>query len=225
MAIPTASEFDRIVTPKGKPSSSQRGYMKELLANQKLGYPPDEFEDKWTLRGKELEPQARKMFEFINEVTVEQIGFVTTNDGLIGCSPDGFARWRDGSLTGLELKAPKHSTHMGYMAFGLEDEYIWQVQGSLLVCDEIESWDLVSYCPEFGLVSMRSTRNTEYQKVLREELDKFNALLMSKSAEIDQRYGPFLRPEPEQQSEAIGSLGVTMEDVDMLWEHTQKGVT
>jgi len=120
MGRPTASCFDRIITPSGKPSSQASDYCNLLLAELMLGRPIETPAMPWMERGSLLEDDARAEYEFVNDVTVDRVGFCTTDDGLIGCSPDGLVG-EDGLL---ELKCPKAEVHVGYLL--LEDEGVQQ---------------------------------------------------------------------------------------------------
>ena len=92
LGIVTASEVNRIVTPKGKKSSGKAvtAYACEL-ASQRVNQRIDEsFESFDTMRGHFQEEIAREIYsDNYNEVT--ECGFVTRsfNGITIGCSPDG----------------------------------------------------------------------------------------------------------------------------------------
>ena len=51
MGVPTASAFDRILTPGGKPSKSAEGYKFELLGELMMGRPLDSPKYLWMERG------------------------------------------------------------------------------------------------------------------------------------------------------------------------------
>jgi hypothetical protein len=53
-------------------------------------------------RGARMEEEAVAAFEFDRGIDTEVVGFVTTDDGLAGCSPDRFA----GSDEVVEIKCP-----------------------------------------------------------------------------------------------------------------------
>lgn len=101
-------------------------------------------------RGNALEPEARYFYEQTTGHKVEQIGFVTHDDGCFGCSPDGMigeAPFTSGMSHGLEIKCPFPETHMAYLLAGtLPDEYKFQVHGSMAVTG-LDRWDFLSYCP------------------------------------------------------------------------------
>ena len=88
---PSAGSFDRIVTPKtGKMSAQADAYMNSLLAQWMLGEDDTEnpYENEAMAQGKALEPRAVAAFEFQTGLECQKIGFVTTDDGMIGASPD-----------------------------------------------------------------------------------------------------------------------------------------
>ena len=65
LGIPTASEFDKIVTPTGAFSKQSQGYMNRLAAERFLRKPLDEIGDMfWIRHGAELEPEAVTAYEF-----------------------------------------------------------------------------------------------------------------------------------------------------------------
>ena len=172
--IPTASNFDRILTPKtGKPSASADPYISELIAERYHIGPLDELEATASdamKQGLALEPEARHRYEAETGVAVAQVGFVTTDDGRLGCSPDGLV----GDSGGLEVKCPSGKTHVGYLRERvLPDDYKAQVHGSLIVTGR-KWWDFVSYCHGLPLFRVRVVPD-EYTDRLREALYLFVA--------------------------------------------------
>ena len=146
LGIPTASQFHRIITPKTmKPSSSIDDYIHELIAEWATGGPLDEdantslFMD----RGKLLEADAVAWYEFEHDTTVDRVGFCTTDDGRVGCSPDGLI----GDVGGLEIKCPGLKNHIAYLLGDPAEKYKCQIQGGLWVCER-EWWATLSYNPE-----------------------------------------------------------------------------
>jgi YqaJ-like viral recombinase domain len=196
LGIPTASEFHKIVTPKGKLSTQAEKYMCKLLAEWMFGAPLEDpqssYQSQWMERGAALEQQAVNAYEFQREVETEEIGFVTTDDGMIGCSPDRLIG-EDGLL---EIKCPAPSTHAGYMLTGsLEDDYVPQLQGELLVCGR-RYVDICSHCPVFPEVIIRVERDDRYQAALTEALASFVAVMLKGRQSLTERYGDFRRVPP-----------------------------
>ena len=143
--IPTASSADKILTPTGKLSAQSEKYLNQLLADRAgFGDPPTE-PTEWMQRGTDLEPEARRFFEFDTGFEVEQVGFITNDDGTAGCSPDGLV-YNDVD-SGFEVKCPKASTHIGYLRGGeLPPYYKPQVHFSMAVTG-LDRWWFMSYYP------------------------------------------------------------------------------
>lgn len=96
----------------------------------------------WTNRGHELEYLAVECYEIDTFSTVTDGGFWTCGDWW-GASPDGLIE-PDGLFEG---KAPKFTTHMGYLAKGvLPSTYKWQPHFQMLCTDrnwvDFQSFDL-----------------------------------------------------------------------------------
>lgn len=141
--VPSASNFDRIITPKtGKLSASAKGYIAELIAESVQ--PTSEVVcTKAMMNGIETEPEARRWYEMACDLEVKQVGCCFTDDGRFEASPDGLV----GEDGGLELKCPLLKTHVSYLLDGgLPDEYKCQVHGNLIVTGR-SWWDFVSYAP------------------------------------------------------------------------------
>ena len=98
------------------------------------------------LRGTEMEPEARRYFEFEKEVDVEEVGLVT-NDKYPGrhASPDGLID----DDSGLEIKCPTAAVHAKYLVENrLPLEYKVQVFYSMWLCER-KTWWFMSYHPLF----------------------------------------------------------------------------
>lgn len=172
LGIPTASQFDRLLTPKTrKPSTSQAKYRNELIAEWLLGHPLEWGTSGWMDRGTALEEEARRWYAFERDVEVERPGFILRDDRRVGGSPDGLV----GDRGGVETKCPAAHTHVGYL---LDDgpDYIGQVQGYMYITDR-EWWDVVSYCPGLPPYLGRVERDEEYIEALVAALGPFNAAL------------------------------------------------
>jgi hypothetical protein len=172
--IPTASNFSKIMTPKTMKLSSQcEEYIAELIAEQ-ICLTPNYFTEqgrpitKAMTDGIDNEPEARRFYEMEKNSTVQQVGFITTDDGRFGCSPDGLV----GEDGGLELKCPMLKTQVRYyLNGGIPDEYITQVHGSLIVTGR-KWWDFLSYCPGSPPVMIRTVPNA-YTENLKKCLEQF----------------------------------------------------
>ena len=171
IGIPTASEFKKIITPaKAELSKQARGYAFKLVAEICLNRSLDSLEGlEWIERGKLLEPDAVRMYEFAEGVKTRAIGFITTDDGRIGASPD---RLVIGRPIGIELKCPAPQTHIEYMIDGFGADYRAQVQGQMWV-GELGCVHRYSFHPEMPPVLDVVPRDEEYIKKLAAALSEF----------------------------------------------------
>lgn len=168
LGLPTASEFHRILTPTGKLSAQAQKYAYRLIAEILLNRQMDSLEGlEWVEHGKMKEGDAVRMYEFMHNIEAKSVGFVTTDDGRIGCSPD---RIIDGN--GLEIKCPSPQVHIGYLLDGPGSDYKCQVQGQLYVA-EFEHVDFFSYNAEFPPVEIRTYRDEAFIKLLAQSLKDF----------------------------------------------------
>lgn len=168
--VPTASQFDKIVTIKGEQSKQRTKYLHGLAGELLGGIVEEGYQSAAMMRGNELEAEARAFYELINE-PVHTVGFCLS-DG-IGCSPDGLVG--DSGL--LEIKCPLISTHVEYLLKNeLPSDYFQQTQGQLLVTGR-EWVDFISYYPGLKPLVIRVTRNEEFLGKLKAELKLFCAEL------------------------------------------------
>lgn len=164
---PTASEFDRIITAKKwEPTSGEarRKYALQLVTELILDGPLDGVTTPSMIHGKDWEVKARRAYEMIDGVDAVDCGFVTTDDGLVGASPDAFIG-EDGSL---EIKCPERpEIHVGYLLNPdtMKDAHWVQVQGQLYVTGR--QWtDLISYFMGIPMARVRITPHPEFQAKL-----------------------------------------------------------
>lgn len=169
--LATASSFDRIITPKKMELSAQADdLIAELISHRFIegSIAPTGYISPAMVNGIELEPEARRWYEFENDCEVQQVGICITDDGRFGASPDALV----GGDGGLELKCPLPKTHVKYLLAGtLPDEYRCQVHGELFVTGR--AWfDFVSYCPGLPPFCIRVVPD-EFTKRLAVVLDLF----------------------------------------------------
>lgn len=165
---PTASEFSSLVTSKGEPSKSLAGYAMTLAIEKYAGKPVDAWEgNAHTDRGRELEARALELYEFTRDVEVTPVGFVTTDDGITGCSPDGLI----GGEGMLEIKCLKGENHGEAIVYfqkhgRCQPKYIQQTQGQLMIAER--KWcDLLFYHPELPALVIRQHPIRELHAALR----------------------------------------------------------
>ncbi len=200
---PSASEFHRIITPKGKLARNEtsRAFMYRLLAEWVAGCPIEEdpFESHYMERGHQLEEQAMRAFAFEKDVDPEPGGFWTTDDGLIGASPDFLV----GDNATLELKCPAINTHVGYMIRrNVDEKYKPQVQGQLYVCEKDVGY-LQSYFPTLPTVIIENRRDEVFIAEMASALRQFTDEMLTCREMLEREYGPFRRPEPPKPREEL----------------------
>jgi len=190
LGIPTASEFHLIMTPKKrKLSDSAPKYLNHLLAEWMTGAELESFEGGWMERGKALEPKAVQAYEFLQAVDASTVGFITTDDGMIGASPDRLI----GDVGLYEGKAPAAPTHVGHMVNrALDEKHITQVQGQLWV-SEREWCDIHSFYPGLPSVIIRAYRDEEFIKDLSACVRSFVDVMLATRAKLVQEYGELRR--------------------------------
>lgn len=169
LGIPTASQFNRIITSKTmKPSGQAENYLYELAAEWLIGEPSDNIASAFMDRGTFQEKEAVRFYQYLKDVEVIEVGFCLRDDGLVGCSPDRLI----GDHGGLEIKCPAAKTHIKYLLGSVGDEYKTQVQGCLYVCER-EWWDVISYNPVIPPAIERHYRDDEFIEKFEPLLDEF----------------------------------------------------
>jgi putative phage-type endonuclease len=165
---PSASNFGRLVTGSGKPSSSAESYINEMIAERLTGRSKPFYTNEHMERGNALEPEAREAYEFITDFDVVETGFILHDSEEFGCSPDGLVAEQGG----LEIKCPSDSVHVSYLRAGkVPSKYYQQVQGCLWITGR-EWWDFMSYHPEMPHLLVRAHRNEKYIEAMAEQVEK-----------------------------------------------------
>jgi len=170
LGVPSASNFDKIVTMKGEPSKQAQKYMYQLTAERVSGVREETFQSQAMTRGIEMEAEARGLYEIATGATVDLCGLCFKDEAkLFGASPDGLVG-EDGCI---EIKCPNAATHVGYLlGKKLPSEYFQQTQGQLLVTGR--KWnDYVSYFPGLKPLIVRVVRDEVFLEALEKELNNF----------------------------------------------------
>jgi hypothetical protein len=169
--IPTASEFDQLVTPgfEIRKGEMPRTYLAKKLAEWWLGGPIATLNTFDMDQGQVLEEEALPFFELVSGLSLRRVGFITNDDGTYGCSPDGLLD--DGS--GIEIKCPAVHTHTKYLLNGdLPPEYGPQVHGAMFVTGA-QSWRFLSYCRRFPALNLVVARDEEKAGAIAAALSSF----------------------------------------------------
>ncbi len=121
----------------------------------------------WMQRGNDLEPQARMEFEFDNNIQVFEAGFIES-DEFVGMSPDGLI----GDDTLLEIKCPKHTTQIGYLANKkVPKVYNYQMQFQMMVSDRDYCY-FYSYHPDLPAFQVKVGRDESIIESIDLEINK-----------------------------------------------------
>lgn len=146
----TASSAARLLTPTGKLSSGMDDEVGRVVAElMELQDPEYTQPTEWMQRGIDLEGEAADAFSLITDYEWESVGFVTnTAFDYAGCSPDRIVRACDPQFAPLEIKCPKPSTHLRWLAdpSAVPQEYRAQLAMQMVLCAADQGW-FMSYCP------------------------------------------------------------------------------
>jgi hypothetical protein len=156
---PTASEFDKFITPtRGDYSKQATDYAAKIVA-KRLGVYVEDSPNFWMDWGTEMEPNAKHAYTLQTGLEVTDVGFILP-DGTdaYGGSPDGLVG--DDGL--IEIKCPKPETLISYHASGeLPVKYKPQVQGLLFISGR--KWcDFYAFHPELTPFLLRVLPDYEY---------------------------------------------------------------
>lgn len=150
----------------------------DILAEKYSSAEPVSYSNEDMERGKELEEQARQMYELERGVKIEQIGFIEL-DEYTGASPDGKIAGQNG---GVEIKCKKDSVYIRAIIEGkIDSKYEWQTQMQMLIA----GWDyidFIDYNPNFSksMNITRITKDPEMQEKLKAGIEEGKKLLIKK---------------------------------------------
>lgn len=168
LGIPTASRFDCILQPVKMDLSKQcKKYAYELVAERITGESVDAWKSKYMDRGSGLESQAASWHEFETGFDVQPGGFVTSDDGRVGCSTDGMI----GADGIREIKCCSAHVHVKNVC-GMVHEYKLQIQGCLWITER-EWCDLVAYNPVIEPKIVRVERDEKCIEAIAEAIHEF----------------------------------------------------
>lgn len=145
-------------------------YITSLMAEFYSSQEKEQYSNKHTERGTELEPIARQIYELERDVEVEQVGFIEF-DEYSGCSPDGFI----GTDGGVEIKCVDDVKYFKHLLNGeneVDSDYLWQIQMNLYMTDR-QWYDLIIYNPNFkqSMCVYRIARDNEKIDALKKGLE------------------------------------------------------
>lgn len=146
----------------------------EKITGELVEEKPSLSELPWIKRGIEKEDEARAAFAAKHSIPIKQVGFFTTNDGRLGCSPDGMS---EDNKQLLEIKVPAPWTFLQYKRGRIgpnasNDPYEMQVAMQLLVTGSEVAHFFVwhEYWPPYYA---KKTRDSNYIARIAPLLDQF----------------------------------------------------
>lgn len=190
LGLATASCFDKIITPTGKPSAQMQDYANKLISEMVTGEHTENFKSYWMERGALMESDASASYEFISGYRLDRGGFITNDEMTIGVSPDRRVFDSSGKVIGCaEFKCPSPSVHIENLRRSktgkIDPAYIPQVQGQILI-GGFEFNDWFSYHPSMPPAYIRTERDESFCKKLEEALGEFIYLLKQAIKELSE---------------------------------------
>jgi hypothetical protein len=179
LGVPSASNFSKLITATGKPSTSAEGYINQLIAESVTGERADFYTNAHMERGTLLEPEARAYYEFMRDLETTEAGFCLHDTIRAGCSPDALV-----GPGGLEIKCPSGAVHVSYLrSGGLPAAYKQQVMGCMWITGA-DWWDFLSYHPDMPSLLLRVERDQKYIDLLAAEVEKAAELIQEQVKHI-----------------------------------------
>lgn len=140
---------------KGEYAEEAHDYAFRLAIERISGEPIDDGFETWAMaRGRELESDARAAHEWHAGITVDQCGFICTDDGCFGASADGLV----GDDGGAEYKCLVSASRLRKaLLFNDTSEFMYQVQGGMWITGRAW-WDFCIYTPFLASIGKELTR-------------------------------------------------------------------
>lgn len=161
--------------------ASRANYMAQLIAERLTGTVAESYTNSAMQWGTDQEPAARSLYELLQGVSVEEVGFIVHPDiAEAGASPDGLV----GDEGMVEIKCPNTATHIETLLSGsVAGKYIKQMQWQMACADR--RWcDFVSFDPrmppDLQMFVTRVDRDTAALIEITGEVVKFLGELESK---------------------------------------------
>ena len=175
LGIPTASAFDEVMTPKTmKMSESRWKYACCLIAGRLLNWQADSLDKIAHIQaGRDNEPLAVARLEILHDIETRPVGFIKTDDGRFGASPDRVVMNGDAVAITVECKCPTIPVQFQYLLLGHDASYRCQVQGQLWVA-EAEKAIFQAFNPHTPDYTVDTPRDEEFIRNLRNSLEQFS---------------------------------------------------
>ena len=171
LGLATASEFSTIMS-ESDAALTRTKLLRQLAGEVLTGEPKSDFSNRYTDRGKALEPVARDWYMRTRLTAVQQVGFVFNKTLNAGWSPDGLV----GDDGALEIKCVEPHILIGILERGVfPPEHRPQCFGGAFVIGRRQWLDLVIYSHEkIRPFVARIEPNPAYQATIAREIERFN---------------------------------------------------
>jgi hypothetical protein len=174
----TASEAKALLTPlfKVKDGKAVETLLARKLSERWLGTPlPDEDFSSLPMEwGKILEIEAKPMFRLLTDLEIHNVGFMSDDDGICGCSPDAV-----GDNFGVEIKSPGMPQHVKSLLAGkVLDEYLVQCHFSMFVSG-FPCWYFMSYRRLMPSLIIKIERDDKIQSSIADAVSLFAAKMQA----------------------------------------------
>lgn len=108
--------------------------------------------------GKRLEPEAREAHAMLWDIDIEEVGYISTDDGRFGCSADGLVDLDEGA----EYKCLVSNARLRRVLSDEDiSEFMDQCQGGMMV-SERGRWSLCFYIPT--MASLPAIKGEKYER-------------------------------------------------------------
>lgn len=180
---------DAVARTKTGWGASRANVMARLVVERLTGQPAESYTNAAMQWGVDMEPDARRMYEFMAGAEVQQVGLVLhPRIEWTHASPDGLV----GGAGLVEIKCPTSATHMDTLLGAcIDGKYVKQMQWQL-ACTGREWVDFVSYDPRFPaemqLHITRVERDAEMIATLEDEVSQFLAEAAIKVEMLQAKY-------------------------------------
>jgi len=156
--------------------------LSDIYIEEEDGLRPYEIIERWH----ELEPIAKAKYEELTWYTVEEVGFITTQDWL-WLSPDGIISIENKYSRAIEIKCPMWKNYMKYLLEDkIPDEYKAQVVNYFVVMEDLIELDFIIFHPwtSVEIKSLHIIKVTREQ--LQKDIDKANEKIVSFKKQWDE---------------------------------------
>lgn len=169
------------VLAKGQ-GKTRASLMYKLIGEKITGEPTEGYGNQHMERGTMLEPDAREIYEQINGIKCEIVGFITEDfsGNTVGFSPDALVG--DDGIAEIKTKLPHIQAEL-LISGRVPPEHTAQIQCGLWVTGR--RWlDFISYWPGMPLFIKRVERDETYIATMAQEVAAFYAELNEKLEKI-----------------------------------------